>query len=271
MAAEARPASEPLLSVHDLRTWFPIKKGLFQKTVGHVKAVDGVSFDVQAGRTLALVGESGSGKTTVGRTLMRLIPAHDGRVTFDGDDWFSLTDDRLRSSRRKMQMIFQDPMTSLNPRMRVEQLVGEGIEAFRLAPDARARRDRVVEVLERVGLGTDHLARFPHEFSGGQRQRLGIARALAVEPSLLICDEAVSALDVSIQAQILNLLSDLQQDLGIAYIFITHDMGVVKHLADDVAVMYSGEIVECNEARALFDAPTHPYTQRLLSSVPTID
>lgn len=262
--------SEPLLQVKGLKTWFPIKKGLLRRTVGHVRAVDGVSFSVQRGQTLALVGESGCGKTTVGRSILRLVEPTAGNVYFDGQDLVGLNDERMRPVRRRVQMVFQDPMTSLNPRMRVREIIEEGLEAFSIgAPEER--RDRVAAALERVGLGADQMRRFPHEFSGGQRQRIGIARALAVEPDLVICDEAVSALDVSIQAQILNLLADLQQELGVAYLFITHDLSVVRHLADEVAVMYLGEIVEAAPTAELFARPAHPYTQGLLSAVPSAD
>lgn len=260
-----------LLEVRDLKTWFPIKKGIFRHTVGHVRAVDGVSFSVEKGKTLALVGESGCGKTTVGRSLLRLVEPDAGSVKFEGQELLNLSEDELRPFRRKIQMVFQDPMTSLNPRMRVLDLVAEGIDSFGLAKSASERRDRVAQVLEKVKLSPEHMSLFPHEFSGGQRQRIGIARALAVEPELLVCDEAVSALDVSIQAQILNLLGALQKDLGLAYLFITHDLSVVRYLADRVAVMYLGEIVEEAPVSELFSDPRHPYTQGLLGAVPSAD
>ncbi len=261
----------PLLEVENLRTWFPIKKGLFRKTLRHVRAVDGVSFSIQKGETLALVGESGCGKTTVGRSILRLVEPHSGALRFLGRDLRELSPRELRPLRQKIQMVFQDPMTSLNPRMRVLDLVAEGIDNFGLAKNPGERKERVAEVLTRVKMSPDQMMRFPHEFSGGQRQRIGIARALAVGPELLICDEAVSALDVSIQAQILNLLAELQDELGLAYLFITHDLSVVRHLADRVAVMYLGQIVEERPVEALFAQPAHPYTQALLSAVPSAD
>jgi len=260
-----------LLEVKGLKTWFPIKKGLLKKTVGHVRAVDDVSFTVERGKTLALVGESGCGKTTVGRSILRLVQPMGGQVLFQGQDLLTLGEEALRPLRRQFQMVFQDPMTSLNPRMRVADLVAEGMDSFGLYQNKSEREDRIASVLRRVQLSPDQMRRFPHEFSGGQRQRLGIARALAVEPKLLICDEAVSALDVSIQAQILNLLADLQTELGLSYLFITHDLSVVRHLADDVAVMYLGQIMEYAPASQLFAEPAHPYTQGLLASVPSPD
>lgn len=261
----------PLLEVRDLRTWFPIKKGVFRKTVGHVRAVDGVSFTVEKGKTLALVGESGCGKTTVGRSILRLVEPQGGSVKFRGQELLGLAEAELRPLRQKIQMVFQDPMTSLNPRMRVLDLIAEGIDTFGLTSSKSERRDRVEQALLRVKLSADHMMRFPHEFSGGQRQRIGVARALAVEPDLIVCDEAVSALDVSIQAQILNLLGQLQDDLGLSYVFITHDLSVVRYLADEVAVMYLGEIVESAPAADLFRAPAHPYTQGLVAAVPSPD
>lgn len=263
--------SEVLLEVEDLCTWFPIKKGLLRKTVGHVRAVDGVSFRLEKGKTLALVGESGCGKTTVGRSILRLVEPRSGRVNYCGKDLLSLDERGLRPLRQEIQMIFQDPMTSLNPRMRVIDLVAEGIDNFGLATSPSEREDKVASVLKRVKMSPDQMGRFPHEFSGGQRQRIGIARALAVEPSLLICDEAVSALDVSIQAQILNLLGQLQDELGLSYLFITHDLSVVRYLADEVAVMYLGQIVEHAPVERLFTSPAHPYTQGLLEAVPSAD
>jgi ABC-type oligopeptide transport system ATPase subunit len=261
----------PLLAVEQLRTWFPIRQGIFKRVVGHVRAVDDVSFNVERGKTLALVGESGCGKTTVGRSILRLVSAQAGRVLFEGQDLLALAESEVRPLRRHIQMVFQDPMTSLNPRMRVLDLVAEGIDAFGLAQNKEQRRQLVIAALDKVQLSEEHLRRFPHEFSGGQRQRLGIARALAVGPKLLICDEAVSALDVSIQAQILNLLGQLQRELGLAYLFITHDMSVVRHLADEVAVMHMGKIVEHAPTAQLFFSPQHPYTRTLLSAVPSAD
>lgn len=260
-----------LLEVKHLKTWFPIKKGLLKSTVGHVRAVDDVSFEIKRGQTLALVGESGCGKTTVGRSIMRLVQPMSGSVLFQGQDLLALSEAALRPLRRSLQMVFQDPMTSLNPRLRVIDLVAEGMDSFGLCKNKSERKDRVASVLKRVQLSPDQMFRFPHEFSGGQRQRIGIARALAVEPQLLICDEAVSALDVSIQAQILNLLSDLQSELGLSYLFITHDLSVVRHLADEVAVMYLGQIMEHAPADQIFSDPQHPYTQGLLASVPLPD
>jgi len=259
----------PLLEVENLRTWFPIRRGILRKVAGHVRAVDDVSFSVERGKTL--VGESGCGKTTVGRSLLRLLEPDEGSVRFQGKDLLSLSSADLRPLRQKIQMVFQDPMTSLNPRMRVRDLVAEGIDAFGLASSREDREARVLLALRRVKLSAEHLNRFPHEFSGGQRQRIGIARALAVEPELLVCDEAVSALDVSIQAQILNLLGNLQEELGLAFVFITHDLSVVRYLADEVAVMYLGQIVERGPAERLFNEPAHPYTKGLLSAVPSPD
>ncbi|MBK7976890.1 MAG: ATP-binding cassette domain-containing protein [Deltaproteobacteria bacterium] len=274
MSAHAKPVAtqaSPLLQVEGLSTWFPIKKGVFRKTVGHVRAVDGVDLTIEAGKTLALVGESGCGKTTVGRSILRLIPARAGRVLFEGTDLLALARDELHPYRRKLQIVFQDPMASLNPRLRVREIVSEGMRSFGIGASDAERGERVAALLERVKLDPRHMTRYPHEFSGGQRQRICIARALAVEPELLICDEAVSALDVSIQAQILNLLRDIQQELGLAYLFITHDLGVVRYLADRVAVMYLGRVVEHGDTEALMAAPQHPYTQALLAAVPTID
>lgn len=259
-----------LLKVEDLRTWFPVRRGVFSRVHAHVRAVDGVSFEVGRGRTLGLVGESGCGKTTVGRTVLRLIPATSGRVLFDGVDVFSLGHRELRALRRQMQIIFQDPVGSLNPRMTVESIVGEALTVHGIAR-GQARRDRVASLLERVGLSASHLGRYPHEFSGGQRQRIGIARALALEPRLIVCDEPVSALDVSIQSQILNLLADLQKELGLSYLFIAHNLAVVEHFSDDVAVMYLGRIVEAAAAGDIYGNPKHPYTQALLSAAPEPD
>jgi peptide/nickel transport system ATP-binding protein len=264
-------ANGELLRVEELRTWFPIKKGVLRRTVGHVRAVDGVDLAVRRGRTLALVGESGCGKTTVGRSILRLVEPQAGRVLFDGSDLLRLPPSTLRSYRRRLQIVFQDPMASLDPRMRVRDAVAEGMRSFGLGASEAERSERVAALLRRVQLDPDQMWRYPHEFSGGQRQRICIARALAVEPELLICDEAVSALDVSIQAQMLNLLRDLQQELGLAYLFITHDLGVVRYLADEVAVMYVGQIVERGETAALFEDPRHPYTRGLLAAMPSLD
>src|SRR5690606_4339384 len=233
-------ADAPLLEVEDLKAGFPIRRGVLRKVGGHVRAVDGVSFSIRAGQTHAHVGESGCGRTTVGRSLLRLLPVAGGTIRVQGKNLLDLSEEELRPLRRSLQMVFQDPMTSLNPRLRVRELVAEGLVSFGIGANEAERTERVAEVLRRVRLSPDHMNRFPHEFSGGQRQRIGIARALAVEPRLIICDEAVSALDVSIQAQILNLLKELQAELGIAYLFITHDLSVVRYLADEVAVMYLG-------------------------------
>src|SRR3954464_7986338 len=264
------PTGAPLLSVRDLRTWFPIKKGVLQRTVGHVKAVDGVSFDVAAGKTLGLVGESGCGKTTVGRTILRLIPATGGAVEYKGRDFFSYRGEELRKLRRHMQIIFQDPVGSLNPRMTVGNIIGEPLTVHGIARGGE-RDDMVASLLARVGLDPSYAARYPHEFSGGQRQRIGIARAIALNPDFIVCDEPVSALDVSIQSQILNLLNDLQQERKIAYLFIAHNLAVVKHFSDEVAVMYLGRIVEKASAEELYKNPKHPYTMSLLSAIPEPD
>jgi oligopeptide/dipeptide ABC transporter ATP-binding protein len=264
-------SAEPILRVEGLRTWFPIRQGVFRRVTGHVRAVDGVDLAVPAGGTLALVGESGCGKTTVGRSILRLVEPQEGRVWYDGTDLLRLSPAALRPYRRHLQIVFQDPMASLDPRLRVRDSIAEGMVAFRIGANARERTERVAGLMRRVGLDSDQMLRYPHEFSGGQRQRISIARALAVEPRLIVCDEAISALDVSIQAQILNLLRDLQQELGLSYLFITHDLSVVRYLADRVAVMYLGQIVEERAAEALFAEPEHPYTRGLLDAVPSID
>ena len=264
------PEGGPLLEVRDLRKLFPVHRGLLSRVVARVHAVDGVSFAVGRGETLGLVGESGCGKTTTGRVLLRLLDPTSGEVTFDGLDVFALGRTELRALRGRMQIIFQDPFSSLNPRMSVASIVGEGLVVHGVGT-AQSRRERVAEVLERVGLGEEALSRYPHEFSGGQRQRIGIARALALDPEFIVCDEAVSALDVSIQAQIINLLEELQAELGISYLFIAHDLSVVRHISHKVAVMYVGQIVESAETEALFEDPRHPYTRALLSAVPVPD
>ena len=268
--AETLPTGAPLLSVRDLRTWFPIKKGVLQRTAGHVKAVDGVSFDVAAGKTLGLVGESGCGKTTVGRTILRLIPATSGTVEYKGQDFFAYHGEELRKLRRRMQIIFQDPVSSLNPRMTIGNIIGEPLTVHGIAK-GRERDDMVASLLQRVGLDPSYAARYPHEFSGGQRQRIGIARALSLSPDFIVCDEPVSALDVSIQSPILNLLDDLQQERHIAYLFIAHNLAVVEHFSDEVAVMYLGRIVEKASRNELYANPKHPYTMALLSAVPEPD
>jgi oligopeptide/dipeptide ABC transporter ATP-binding protein len=256
--------SRPLLEVEALRTWFPARRSW-------VRAVDGVDLAIEAGRTLALVGESGCGKTTVGRSIVRLVEPREGRVWFDGVDLLALPRAALRPHRRRLQIVFQDPLASLDPRLRVGDAVAEGMQAFGIGASDAERAERAAAELQRVRLDPALLARYPHELSGGQRQRVCIARALALGPRLLICDESVSALDVSIQAQILNLLRDLQHEIGLAYLFISHDLGVVRHLADRVAVMYLGQIVEEGPTQRVFEAPEHPYTRALLAAVPSVD
>ena len=261
------PVETPLVRVRELRTWFPIKRGILSQTVGQVKAVDGVSFDVREGKTLGLVGESGCGKTTVGRTILRLIPRTTGTVEYRGKDFFAYQGESLRKLRRHMQIIFQDPVSSLNPRMTVGNIIGEPIQVHGIARGSE-RDEMVASLLQRVGLDPSFAARYPHEFSGGQRQRIGIARALSLSPDFIVCDEPVSALDVSIQSQILNLLDDLQQERKIAYLFIAHNLAVVEHFSDEVAVMYLGRIVEKASSKELYSNPKHPYTLSLLSAVP---
>ena len=260
-----------LLEVKNLKVHFPVKHGLFSRVRGYVKAVDDVSLSIDPGETLGLVGESGCGKTTLGRAIIRLLDPTSGQVIFNGEDITQLYGSELRRRRRGFQMIFQDPYGSLNPRMTVEQIIGEAIDIHNLAENSGARRARINELLQAVGLNAAHAQRYPHEFSGGQRQRIGIARALAVEPDLIVCDEPVSALDVSVQAQIINLLMDLQQQHGIAYLFIAHDLAVVEHISRRVMVMYLGKVVEAAEAKELVRSPKHPYTQALLSAVPVVD
>jgi len=259
-----------LLKVEHLRKFFPIRRGVFSRVVGHVKAVDNVSFHVEKGETLGLVGESGCGKTTVGRSILRLIEPSAGSVSFEGTDLLKLKGAELRRMRRRMQIIFQDPYSSLNPRMTVLDIVGEALAIHGIAKGA-AREARVRELLERVGLAGRYVNRYPHEFSGGQRQRIGVARALALNPDFIVCDEAVSALDVSVQAQVINLLMDLREEFGLAYLFIAHDLSVVRHISHRIAVMYLGEIVETSRVDDLFERPIHPYTQALLSAVPVPD
>jgi oligopeptide/dipeptide ABC transporter ATP-binding protein len=263
----ATAASDVLLEVNDLKTHFPVRRGLLGRTIGHVRAVDGITFALGRGKTLGLVGESGCGKTTAGRTILRLIPATEGEVLFEGQRVFDLPEGDLRRLRRHMQIIFQDPYGSLNPRMTIGGIIGEPLRVHGLAR-GRELEDRVAQLLEHVGLSPAYRNRYPHEFSGGQRQRIGIARALALEPRLLVCDEPVSALDVSIQAQILNLLERLQAELGLAYLFIAHDLAVVSHISDDVAVMYLGKIVEKAPSDRLYAKPLHPYTKCLMSAIP---
>jgi len=260
-----------LLAVQNLKVHFPVKYGLFSRGKQFVKAVDDVSFHIEAVETLGLVGESGCGKTTLGRAIVRLIEPVAGRVLFEGDDITRLGGAQLRARRRKLQMIFQDPHGSLNPLLTVGEAVGEAIDIHKLADSPAARRQRIEGLLTSVGLDPTHPQRYPHEFSGGQRQRIGIARALAVEPKLIVCDEPVSALDVSVQAQIINLLQDLQAERGIAYLFIAHDLAVVQHICRRVLVMYLGRVVESLDAESLVASPKHPYTQALLSAVPVVD
>ena len=260
-----------LLEVKNLKVHFPVKAGAFSRTHEFVKAVDDVSFAIEPGETLGLVGESGCGKTTLGRAIVRLVEPTAGSVLLDGEDITQMNGSVLRARRRKFQMIFQDPYGSLNPRMTVEQIVGEALDIHQLTDSSAARQKRIAELLKAVGLDPIYAQRYPHEFSGGQRQRIGIARALAVEPQLIICDEPVSALDVSVQAQIINLLRDLQQQHGIAYLFIAHDLAVVEHISRRVMVMYLGKIVEMAEAKTIIREPKHPYTQALISAVPEVD
>jgi len=268
--AKAIADGAPLLDVRGLQTWFPIKKGILQRVVGHHKAVDGVSFHIRTGETLGLVGESGCGKTTVGRTILRLQPATGGQVTFGGKDVFTQDAASMRQLRRDMQIIFQDPGGSLNPRMRVGNIVGEPLEVHGMASGDELR-ERVEALLERCGLWRAAADRYPHEFSGGQRQRIGIARALALQPKMIVCDEPTSALDVSVQSQILNLLADLQSEFGLSYLFISHDMAVIHHVCDRIAVMKDGKIVEEGTREAIIGNPQHPYTKRLLLAVPECD
>jgi len=260
-----------VLEVTDLKKHFPIKGGLFGTTQAHVYAVDGVSFHLHKGETLALVGESGCGKSTVGKAVLRLFPLTAGQVVLDGTRIDDMSPGALRPLRRKIQVVFQDPFSSLNPRMKVRDILAEPIRNFGLAKDAADLEKRVGDLMDTVRLPRDAVNRWPHEFSGGQRQRIGIARALAAEPEIIVCDEAVSALDVSVKAQIINLLQDLQQQFGLALLFISHDLAIVEHMTHRVAVMYLGKIVEVAEKRALFGAPRHPYTEALLSAVPVPD
>jgi oligopeptide/dipeptide ABC transporter ATP-binding protein len=260
----------PLLEVSGLTKHFPVTRGIFGRVAGHVRAVDDLSFDIARGETLGLVGESGSGKTTAGRAVLRLIEPTSGRVIFDGTDVTLADAETLRGLRRRMQIVFQDPYASLNPRLRVIDIVGEALEVHGLAKGAEVER-RVAALLRKVGLSPSWINRYPHEFSGGQRQRLGIARAVALEPKLIVCDEPVSALDVSIQAQVVNLLKDLGRELELSYLFIAHDLSVVRHVSHRIAVMYLGELVELAPAKRLFEAPAHPYTRALLSAIPVPD
>ena len=262
---------KPILDVKNLRKHFPVKKGFFGRPGAYVRAVDGVSLDVKPGETVGLVGESGCGKTTFGRVVLRLIDPTAGNIEFEGTDITGLDQKQLRPLRRRMQIIFQDPYSSLNPRMTVRATVGEAMRIHGLSKGPKQEEERVGQLLERVGLRPEYMNRYPHEFSGGQRQRIGIARALAVEPKFIVCDEPISALDVSIQAQIVNLLQDLQDELGLAYLFIAHDLKVVEYMSHRVAVMYLGKVVELATSADIYAHPKHPYTQALLSAVPVPD
>jgi len=265
-----KSATQDLLEVKNLRKYFPIRGGIFSRVVANVKAVEDVSFRVKRGEVVGLVGESGSGKTTVGRSILRLIEPSAGEVNFDGVDITKLSKGQMREYRKRMQIIFQDPFASLNPRMSVGDIIGEAMSIHNLAR-GKEREDRVASLLERVGLSSAHMRRYPHEFSGGQRQRIGIARALAVDPEFIVADEPVSALDVSIQAQVVNLLQDLKEELGLTLLFIAHDLGVVEYISDHVIVMYLGRIMEIAPAKELYANPVHPYTEALLSAVPIPD
>jgi peptide/nickel transport system ATP-binding protein len=266
----ANEKSEYLLEVKNLKKYFPIKGGLLSHTVGQVKAVDGVSFRIKRGTTMGLVGESGCGKSTVGRTILRLLEKTDGEVIFDGEDVFSLTRQELRKMRTRMQIIFQDPYSSLSPRLPISEIIGEAVREHNLVP-ANEFDDYITKIMKECGLQEYHKDRYPHEFSGGQRQRICIARALALNPEFILCDEPVSALDVSIQAQIINLLRDLQKQFGLTYLFISHDLSVVEHISDTVGVMYLGSMVEFSETEKIFDHPLHPYTVALFSAIPIPD
>jgi oligopeptide transport system ATP-binding protein len=260
-----------MLEIKNLKVHYPVRRGLLSGARQYVKAVDDVSFSIGPGETLGLVGESGCGKTTLGRAIVKLVEPTAGSVWLEGEDIAQLTGAELRARRRKFQMIFQDPYNSLDPRMTVGEIIGEALDIHRLASDNADRQRRIEALLKSVGLDASHMQRYPHEFSGGQRQRIGIARALAVEPKLIVCDEPVSALDVSVQAQIINLLQDLQRERGVAYLFVAHDLAVVEHISQRVMVMYLGKIVELGAAQAIVHAPKHPYTQALVSAVPQVD
>lgn len=261
---------KPLLEVKNLKQYFPIKGGIFGKTVNYVKAVDDVSFVINEGETVSIVGESGCGKSTTGRAILRLDEPFEGEIYFEGENILKLSKSQMRKKRMDMQIIFQDPYASLNPRQRVSQILNEALSIQNVVP-SNERRQKIIELLEKVGIGAHQIDRHPHEFSGGQRQRVGIARALSVDPKLIVCDEAVSALDVSIQAQVLNLLKKLQKEFDLTYLFISHDLGVVRHISDRIIVMYLGKIVEIADKRSLFENPQHPYTRALLSAIPSTD
>ena len=262
---------EKLLELKNVKKYFPVKAGVFRRTVDYVKAVDDVSFHIFKGETLGLVGESGCGKSTTGRTILRLLEATEGDIYFEGKNLVELGKKELRDIRKDMQIIFQDPYASLNPRMTVADIVGEPLDIHNLVDNKQERNERVLEILDTVGLSEDHMKRYPHEFSGGQRQRIGVARALAVDPKIIIADEPVSALDVSIQAQVINMMQDLQDDFDLTYLFIAHDLSVVKHISDRIAVMYLGKLVEIADKTELFENTLHPYTQALLSAIPIAD
>ncbi len=264
-------AEQALLELKDVKKYFPVKAGVLKRTVGYVKAVDGVNFSIKKGETLGLVGESGCGKSTTGRTILRLLEATEGEIYFEGENILDYDRNKMRSLRRQMQIIFQDPYASLNPRMTVANIIGEPLKIHKMVNGKKERDERVAELLKKVGLQREHMKRYPHEFSGGQRQRIGVARALALNPKLIICDEPVSALDVSIQAQVINLMEDLQEEFNLTYLFIAHDLSVVKHISNRIAVMYLGKIVELADKRELFQNTLHPYTRSLLSAIPVAD
>lgn len=262
---------EVLVKVEHLKKYFPIKKGVVRRTAGYVKAVDDVSFEVKRGRTMGLVGESGCGKSTTGRVLLRLLDSTEGKIFFDGNEFSAMSHRQMKSFRTRMQIIFQDPYSSLNPRLPVNEIVGEAMMQHNLVHNKSEMKEKVIEIIGKCGLFPEQANRYPHQFSGGQRQRICIARALAVEPEFVVCDEAVSALDVSIQSQIINLLKDLQDEMGLTYLFISHDLSVVKFISDDVGVMYLGQLVETGTKEMIFGNPLHPYTEALLSAVPSFD
>lgn len=268
--AKLNQESVDLLDVRDLKVHFPVLGGVLQRTVDHIKAVDGISFTVPRGKTVGLVGESGSGKTTTGRAIARLVPLTAGTVIYEGVELNALDNSQFQRYRKKMQVIFQDPFGSLNPRMTIFSIIAEPLDIHFRGWSRSQKEDRVAGLLQRVGLNADYMQRYPHQFSGGQRQRIGIARALAVEPEFIICDEPVSALDVSVQAQIVNLLQDLQDELGLTYLFIAHDLAVVEHISDDVLVMSQGKIVEQASSEAIYNNPQHPYTKKLLGAIPQL-